>query len=98
MYCVWANGPGRCGDSSQEAGQRPLKEGGGECGGQRRGAGRATWGEAGFAGTVESPTTFSSLSFLHSRELDLQLPEKRVVKSFLCDSGFASFSHILVAV
>ena len=36
-----ANGPGRRGDCSQEAGRRLLKEGGGESGGQRRGAGRA---------------------------------------------------------
>ena len=79
MCHAWANGPGR--DSSQEAGRCLLKEGGSECGGQRRGAGRATQGDAGFAGTVESPMTLRSLSFLHFRELDLQLSEKRVLKN-----------------
>ena len=37
-----ASGPGGRGDRSQEAGLCLLKEGGGESGGQRRGAGRAT--------------------------------------------------------
>lgn len=42
MRRVRANGPGRRGDCSQEAGRCLLKEGGGESGGQRHGARRAT--------------------------------------------------------